>query len=334
MSPEDVDQFVRFNEPRGGPSRRLQLIFASNKYAIILLNDEGLLVREFLIRLEGCRPKLSASKTFGGDAFTMEIPEPKQEYPVPEKEERKYSGWEVYFDGASVLVPVKSSKCTGLPPCIGIIITGKESFWVESPIIEARFLDITEPTPFISDRYGDSWNSNYYIEPRLVERVPSTIFEASESILCSAKRAFDSEDFETATIKYKKAFHYCYCFFPDSLTAEDLSTATNLKIKSLLNLSLAALRCQTKLRYATCSEACDVLLQMPECVDLTEAKALYRKAKAILMLGDDTQAKSYLEKSLRIVYDPKTVEALQECDAVAARRKISLREKLATAFTE
>lgn len=332
MSPEDVDQFVKFNEPKESPQRRLQLSFSDDNYAIILLNDEGIRFSEFSTSLEGKCPTLSVSSAFGCDILTIDITKPRREHPNYENKNTKFNGWEVFYDGNSLLIPTKSSKETRLPPSIGIVITGKDALLGKSPIRKSRFLNHNEPTPFVKDQYEDSWNSNYFLEPRLIESVPSTIFCAIESILQSGKLAFASKDFESATVKYEKAYHYCHSFFPESLPDDELQTATDLKMRSLLNLSLAALLCETKLRFHTCSEACSLVLQMPECVDTNKAKALYRKGKAILMLGDDTQAWGCLQESLRITHDPKTIEALRQCDAAAVRRRAILRRKMTAAF--
>lgn len=310
------------SEATNGPRCRVRLHSASGT-TIILLNEEGLALRDFLGDLVG--------KAFAGSdvlevAFSSiacnEISRPQ-----------KQKAWELLYDGTRLLIPTKKSAAKLSSPVLGHVIVGKEHL-AGRTILAAELMSKEEPTPFVADEWGDSYNDSFYLEPRTIETEPSTVFKAVCDILDAGKLAFKQLNYEAAAAKYQKAFHYCHSYYPEDLSAEDLETAAKLKKQSLLNLALAAYKCNTRSRLNDAVESCDFVLEMPEASTSDKAKALYRRGQANLLRGDDELALSDFKESLKLLDDPATRKAVETCAKAREQRQAKLKRKMANAFGE
>lgn len=340
MVPEELDYLLRFNELRNTGPRRLRINFSNGTYTIVLLNDNGL-------------PLLSAQCLVGHSFITQSALatginslvctchlDESFGFNNPEEKPEKIQAWHLYSYDGNLIIPTHSISITEksvdaekiIP--VGLIITGKDNI-ASSTIESVEVVPKNTPTPFIFDKYGDSYNDNFFSEPRIIESVPSTVFSAVNSILASARSAFQAKDFLVAARKFHKAFHYCHKYYPETLEDDELKEATDLKIKSLLNLALSGLKVDDELSWKKeAIEACNFVLDMPEANTSQRAKAYYRKGMAELQLGDDVLAKDDLTRSLNLQDDPATVVALEKCGTIEKNRNLQLKQSLRQAFTE
>lgn len=323
MNDEDLSFFLKHSELREEECRRLILYFDESKYAVILLNDRGLELVEFMSKLAG--------EAFIKDSHSDFLTCPFNFLDLEESSPRKQTAWQLLYDGNQLIIPSKKSQEKLNYELMGNIIIGKENI-AGNKIQEVKLLSKSELTPFVLDQWGDSYNDSYFLEPRIVDTIPMTVFQAVSGIMEAAKVAYKSSDFETAASKYQKAFHYCHSYYPDDLDPEDLDTATKLKMQSLLNLALASLKCNTRERLSQAIESCDFVLEMPEADHKDKAKALYRKGLAFLYLGDDEAALKELQRSQTFLPDPATKNAIESCNRAKIQRQIKLKNNMTQAF--
>lgn len=330
---DTIDHLVTFNETADSPPRRLVLKFIDGKYAVILLNDAGLLFVPYIDRLVGQTLHTAKNPVIGPVMETNALALPEV---VNEDKVNKVVGGSVYLCDDRLVVACHSktikNTSTGLN-AIGLVITGNQSI-PDNEICSVHILSKSTPTPFISDEFGDSFSNNFDTEPRIIESCPRTVFTAIECIMDSALNALHSGNLEIAAKKYQKAFHYCHKYYPEHLDDTDLETATKLKTRSLLNLAAVGLKLNGQW-LSSVIESCDFLLAMPETEksSLVKAKALYRRGMAKLKLNDDVLAKRDFQESLALKNDPATVKAVILCDDAAKSRSSQLQQRMRSAFS-
>lgn len=335
---DEVRFYLDHSEPRTGPPRRIIFEFSDSSYCILLLNEFALPLADVLVS----NPHPEHFDFDDKNKYILQLnSQISSENTGGEYESTKVRSWFAYClenhesEGQHDLVIFSKSSPQKqfLPQECGYIITGKENMSKELPILKIRTLEKSETTPFIADKYGDSWNDSFVLEPRIVETIPSTVFDAVGSILDIAKKCFlehTKESIEAAAEKYRKAFHYCHTYYPDDLNDVDLHTFTDLKIKSLLNLALVGLKTENKTWFKKTVESCDFVLGMPELATrkTDEAKAYYRRGYAYMLLGDEDCAEKDLKNALMLIDDEGTKRALRECNQRRTARDREMRKRM------
>lgn len=336
---DEVQFYLDHSEPRLDPPRRVLFEFPDSSYCILLLNEFATYLVDELVSIS---PSTQFEHDVNNNKYMLQLSSENLANDSDEQfEPKKIKSWFVYClenhesvgHHDLVIFSKSSSQKQILPQECGYIITGKENLMKNLPLKSIRALSKSEKTPFIADKYGDSWNDSFALEPRMVETIPQSVFDAIESILEIAKKCFmehTKESTEAAAEKYRKAFHYCHTYYPDDLTDEELQTFTDLKIKSLLNLALVGLKTENREWFKKTVESCDFVLGMPELATrkTDEAKAYYRRGYAYMLLGDEDRAEKDLKKALSLVDDEGTKRALRQCSERRIERNQELRKRM------
>lgn len=335
-----MKRLVEFSEPQDGPPRRILLTFdqtstrneqSNGSWAVLLFNDIFPSVQAELLdnldKLPGHKFEEGQNVQLGRHLvlkdFHLEI------NPTFVEKSPPLSTYVLASDGQSLVIPLENARNNGTYIAIGLIVTGKQ--FIRSKIDAARFLRKDEPTPFIADASGDSYNDSYFKEPRIIESHPETVFKAIEDIMCIAKKLFAQKNYQDASKKFRKAFHYCHKYYPSDLSSSDLQLFTKLKISSVQNLALASLKTGD---FHTTLEATNFALSMPEVENSPndKAKALYRRGKCYLANSDDQKALEDLEASQVLIPDNGTRLLIMQCKKIRQERHEKLKKALKKAF--
>lgn len=340
--PMDVDRFVKFNEPEDGPARRVLLLFEDRKgseihkrpysaLTVILFNDLFMSIQaEFLeqvTKLNDSGFEEETNETIGRHLSLRNFPLTFDQECV--KKSPPLSSFVLASDGQNLIIPLENAKMNSGNIVLGVVVTGKQYLWRK--IAAARALGKYEPTPFVSDASGDTYNDSYFKEPRIIESHPETVFTPIKDILDIGKKLFAQGDYRAAERKFRKAFHYCHEYYPNDLSPTDLQVFTELKIVSVLNLAMASLKNKN---VQTTLEATDFALSMPELSNYPNymAKVLYRRGYAYLIGGDDEKALENFSASLALVPDDGTKLTIERCKRQRDDRNRILRKAMKRAF--
>ena len=320
-----VERFQRFSEPEDGPCQRVLFEF-SDGHAVALMTDRHPEVNEEFSR------QLAELTQFErkDDFFIMKLPKPVSIEHIKEEDIAPLSAFTLATNGQELMIPtkdIKDSKVTTIP--FGLIITGDSAF--SSQLQSARLLTKDEPTPFASDKYGDSYNHSFFREPRVIESVPTTITDIITDLTNIGTELYRQGNFEVAAKKYRKAFRYAHSYYPENLDSDVLAKLTQVKTKALLNAAMASIKAHD---YKRAVDAANFVLEMPETKQdsTTEAKAYYRRGSATLALGDDEQALADFTRANSLCPDEGTQAAISKCHLAAQRRKEKIKAALKNAF--
>lgn len=331
MDTKEVDRLVRFNEPETGPARRVLFEFTNGSYMVVLLNDGHPEIRDRFMEI--C-PGL-ADHSFEQNGSVYELALEQQIVFKPEEKIPPLSAWTIATDGRRVVVPTRDlsgNKVDGESEFVpfGIIITGKTN--IRHRIRSVRLMGKLEPTQFVSDEFGDSYNDSYFKEPRIIDSVPSTVFHVIDDLFAIAKAQYAAQNYTVAAKKYQKAFHYIHSYYPEHLDPADLEKLTAYKTRALLNLSLASNKNNDPKKAI---EAAKFVLDMPEARNQPTnlAKAYYQLGTATLSLGDEVQAEKYYELSDAAKSDPATKNSILACKKIQAERRAREKSLFQTAFS-
>lgn len=332
MDQAQIERLVVYNEPETGELHRVLFEFENDEFLVVLLNyvQPAQVVKQFVQAcsdLVGKRFEKNNNlyEAHANQTLGLEIDDEK----LP-----PLSAWTLATDGRKIIVPtsdLKSNEIEGskfVP--FGMIVTGKSS--IKQLLKSVRFLRKDEPTPFVADLYGDSYNDSFYKEPRIIESVPETVIKVVGDILEIGKSQFKTQNFPVALKKYQKAFHYLHSYYPEHLEPSLLESLTEYKIRTLLNLSTTANKLQD---YKKAIEAANFVLKMPESSDQlnTLAKAYYQLGTAEFGLGDEVQAQENYEKSYENQKDSATERAIAECQKRARDRRAKQKTALLNSFS-
>ncbi|PRT54036.1 Peptidyl-prolyl cis-trans isomerase D [Wickerhamiella sorbophila] len=332
MDQAQVDRLVVFNELETGPLHRVLFDFENEEFLVVILNylQPNQIVETFV---QTCSSLAGQRFAKVNDLYEAHANK-RLELEIVEDKLPPLSAWTLATDGEKIIVPTKDLKSNDIDGSkfvpVGMIVTGKAS--IKQVIKQVRFLRKDEPTPFVTDQYGDSYNESFYKEPRIIESVPATVIKVVGDLLDIGKARFQSQDFSIAFKKYQKAFHYLHSYYPEHLEPDLLKTLTGYKIRALLNLALTANKLQD---YRKAIEAANFVLEMPETTTQpsTLAKAYYQLGTAELGLGDELRAQQHYEMSYANQQDLATKNAIALCQKRAASRRAKQKNALLNAFS-
>lgn len=301
-----MERLVKYNEPEDGPQTRLRLDFTGGKHAIILITDAS-----FKVSLEDLCNKQFTDDDVDFRCLSLDLA-------AVYSSNSALSSYVLATNGRKLVIPLENSTNKEYS-AVGLVITGKQ--FLRNKITKASFVPKDVPTEFVSDEFGDSYNDNFFKEPRVIEHYPETVLKAIDDLLAISKAQFKQGNMKAAFAKYKKAFHYVHSYYPENLEDNYLTKVTIAKFQAALNLALVALKLRD---FPVVLECTDFVLDMPEIKDypVFKAKALYRKGAAILGSGDEEQALELLLLAKDLHPDAMVETEIKKCyDARERRRK-------------
>jgi peptidyl-prolyl isomerase D len=141
-----------------------------------------------------------------------------------------------------------------------------------------------------SDGYEDVLADNDSIDIN----VPESVFTAVSNLKDLGTKYLKENDLPKSLEKYSKASGFLEEYFPEDLSAPELSKLYLLKLACYLNASLVALKLKNGKKVV---DAAGKALEVEEIDDKSKAKALFRKGMGHLLLKNEEDAKKCLEEA-------------------------------------
>ncbi|KAI5957385.1 CPR6 [Candida jiufengensis] len=132
--------------------------------------------------------------------------------------------------------------------------------------------------------------------------------------------------------KYQKAVNYIEDYFPEDLSQDKILEINKLKISSLLNLSLVALKLKEgKKAIKSANDA----LHTDSIDEKSKVKALYRKGSGYLLIKDEDNAQLNFQEALKLEpNDPMIKKGLEDVKASIKKRKDQQKKSMSKFFSK
>lgn len=216
---------------------------------------------------------------------------------------------------------VKASS-SGVPEeTIQITNTGIWTEGMDVPVTDASY----------DTRGGDIYEEYPDDDTHIDKESSELVYDAACAIKESGTLLYKAEDVQLAFFKYRKCLRYVMEFIPDiDQEPEWYKKYSDLKIKLYLNLSLTAMHLknwQKTIDYAT------YIIELAGVEKQTQAKAYFRRGKALVGSKKYDEAISDLKEAQKLVPDDKAIASeLASTEEILQQRKAHEKAKYAKFF--